>query len=275
MPDAHTIDDIELKALLDGMLAAYGYDFRNYARSSLRRRVRARVDAEGVESIAALLDRVLRDPEAFGRLLDGLTINVTAMFRDPTFFRALREKVVPHLRSWPFVRAWVAGCSTGEEVYSLAIVLHEAGLTDRALIYATDVSDTVLARAAAGIYRLDNIKQYTANYLASGGTEDFSRYYTADHDHAIMASQLRRAVTFARHNLVSDASFNEFTLICCRNVLIYFDGALHARVHRLLRDSLARFGFLALGHAESLRFSAHEDDYTVFDAKERIYQRKP
>jgi chemotaxis protein methyltransferase CheR len=201
-------------------------------------------------------------------------VNTTTMFRDPSFFAAFREKVVPHLFSAPFVRIWHAGCSTGEEVYSLAILLTEAGLYERSRIYATDMNAAVVERAKAGIFPLEHMREYTSNYQRAGGKAAFSDYYTANYDHAIFKASLRKNIVFAQHNLVSDGTFNEFNVVLCRNVLIYFGTDLQARVHRLLHQSLRRFGILALGRGETLRHTIIENDYDEIDAQERLYRRR-
>src|ERR671934_667844 len=233
------VEEIELQLLLEGVYRRYGFDFREYAPASLRRRVQRRMRAEGVTTIAGLTEKLLHDPATMERLLLDLSINVTAMFRDPTFYLAFREKVVPLLRTYPFTRIWVAGCSTGEEVYSLAILLHEAGLYERTRIYATDINETVLERARAGVFPLEKMQEYTHNYIRAGGDRAFSEYYLAAYDGAQFQRSLVENVVFAQHNLVSDGSFNEFNVIVCRNVMIYFDRALQDRVYGLFHASLA------------------------------------
>jgi chemotaxis protein methyltransferase CheR len=267
------VDEIELALLLEGVYRRYGFDFREYAPASLRRRVWRRVHAEGVTTISALQEKLLHDPACMERLLLDLSINVTAMFRDPTFYVAFREKVVPLLRTYPFTRIWVAGCSTGEEVYSLAILLQEAGVYDRTRIYATDINDTVLDRARRGVFPLEKMREYTQNYISAGGERAFSEYYLAKYDGAQFQRSLVENVVFAQHNLVSDRSFNEFNVIVCRNVMIYFDRALQDRVHRLFYESLITFGVLALGAKESIRFSHFEDRYEDLDEGERLYKK--
>jgi chemotaxis protein methyltransferase CheR len=206
-------------------------------------------------------------------LLLDLSINVTSMFRDPSFFLAFRQKVVPLLRTYPFVRVWNAGCSTGEETWSLAILLQEEGLLDRCRIYATDINESVLAQAKGGLFPLEKMQEYTEAYLASGGTRAFSEYYVAAYDAAQFDRSLTDNVVFAQHNLVSDRSFNEFHVIVCRNVMIYFDTTLQNRVHDLFYESLARFGILGLGRKEAITFTPHADDYEPLDVDERIYRR--
>jgi chemotaxis protein methyltransferase CheR len=267
------VDEIELALLLEGVYRRYGFDFREYAPASLRRRVWRRVHAEGLSTISALQDKLLHDPACMERLLLDLSINVTAMFRDPMFYTTLREKVVPLLRTYPFTRIWVAGCSTGEEVYSLAILLAEEGVYERTRIYATDINESVLDRARAGVFPLDKMREYTENYIKAGGQRAFSEYYLAKYDGAQFQRSLLENVVFAQHNLVSDRSFNEFNVVVCRNVMIYFDRALQDRVHRLFYESLTMFGVLALGAKESIRFSPFEDRFEDLDANERLYKK--
>jgi chemotaxis protein methyltransferase CheR len=267
------LERIEVALLLEGIYQHYGFDFRGYAWASLRRRLWRRAQEEGVTSMSALQERVLHDPRAMERLLHDLSINVTSMFRDPTFFAAFREKVVPLLRTYPFVRIWNAGCSTGEETYSLAIILREAGLYDRARIYATDINDRVLEHARSGAYPLDRMRDYTENYIGSGGSESFSAYYEADGESARFDPALLDQIVFAQHNLASDSPFNQFNVIVCRNVMIYFGKDLQKRVHDLFYDSLETFGVLALGHKESMRFTGHEDRYEELDPQEKLYRK--
>ena len=266
-------EELELQLLLEGVYRQYGFDFREYAPASLKRRVWRRVDAEKAGTITGLLDRLLRDPDVMERLLLDLSINVTSMFRDPTFYAALRTQVVPVLRTYPFTRIWVAGCSTGEEVYSLAIVLHEEDVRDRTRIYATDINEAVLERARAGVFPIDKMKEYTENYIRAGGRRSFSEYYLAKYEGALFERSLTENVVWAPHNLVQDRSFNTFNLIMCRNVMIYFDRTLQTRVHQLFYDSLERFGFLALGHKESIRFTGLEDRYEEIDGQEKLYRK--
>ena len=267
------LERIEIDVLLEAIYRRYGFDFREYAYASLKRRLWRRIHAEQLASISGLQERVLHDSGCMERLLLDLSINVTAMFRDPSFYVAFREKVVPLLRTYPFTRIWNAGCSTGEEVYSLAILLAEEGVYDRARIYATDINEEVLARAKAGVFPLDKMREYTSNYIRAGGKTAFSEYYVAAYDGARFSPSLVENVVFAQHNLVSDRSFNEFNVVVCRNVLIYFDRTLQARVHELFHESLARFGVLALGHRETIRFTPFEDAYDAVDADERIYRK--
>jgi chemotaxis protein methyltransferase CheR len=267
------LERIEIELLLEGIYRRYGFDFRDYAPASLRRRVRRRMDGEQVETVSALQNLLLHDPAVMERLLLDLSVNVTAMFRDPTFFLRFREKVLPTLRTYPFSRVWVAGCSTGEEVYSLAIVLAEEGLADRVRIYATDINQAVLETAKLGVFPLDKMQEYTQNYIRAGGTRSFSEYYVARYDGARFSRSLADGVVFAQHNLVSDAAFNEFNAIVCRNVMIYFAQPLQEHVHRLFYESLATFGVLALGQKETIRFSPHELSFEELDADERLYKK--
>jgi chemotaxis protein methyltransferase CheR len=267
------LERIEVQLLLEGIYRHYGFDFRGYAPGSLKRRLWRRAYAEKVESMSALQERVLHDPQVMERLLLDLSINVTSMFRDPTFFLAFREKVVPLMRTYPFVRIWNAGCSTGEETYSLAILLKEEGLYDKTRIYATDINDKVLELARNGGFPLERMRDYTENYIRAGGKEEFSTYYTAEGETAYFDKSLRDQVVFAQHNLVSDGPFNEFNVIVCRNVMIYFGKSLQDRVHDLFHESLAPFGVLALGHKESIRFTRHEQEYHEIDGPEKLYRK--
>jgi chemotaxis protein methyltransferase CheR len=267
------LERIEMQLLLEGIYQHYGYDFRGYALASLKRRLWRRAHAEGLPTLSALQDRVLHDPGCMERLLHDLSINVTSMFRDPSFYAAFREDVIPALRTYPFLRIWNAGCSTGEETYSLAILLMEAGLYDKTRIYATDINDTVIDRARNGRFPLERMRDYTANYLRAGGQEEFSRYYTVEGDEASFSQEICSRVVFANHNLVSDGPFNEFNVIVCRNVMIYFGKGLQDRVHQLFYESLETFGVLALGHKESIRFTPHEGCFEELNTRERLYRK--
>jgi chemotaxis protein methyltransferase CheR len=267
------LETIEVDLLLEAVYRRYGFDFREYAPASLKRRLWRRMHAEGLATVTQLQDRLLHDPVCMERLLLDLSINVTSMFRDPTFYVAFRKHVVPALRTYPFTRIWCAGCSTGEEVYSLAILLQEEGLYDRTRIYATDINEQVLDTARAGVFPLDKMKQYTRNYIKAGGTREFSEYYAAAYDGALFNRTLTDNVVFAQHNLATDRAFNEFNVIVCRNVMIYFDRALQDRVHQLFHDSLDTFGVLALGHKESVTFTPFAGSYEDVDASERIYRK--
>ena len=267
------LERLEIELLLEGVFRHYGFDFRSYAYASIRRRLWKRVDAEGLTSISALQALVLHDTGAMERLLLDLSVSVTAMFRDPAFYKVFRTEVVPLLRTYPFIRIWHAGCSTGEEVYSTAIILEEEGLLGRTRIYATDVNDAVLKQARAGIFPLNRMQEYTENYIRAGGARSFSEYYTAKYDGALFSPSLTRNVVFSQHNLVTDRSFSEFNVIFCRNVLIYFDRNLQNRVHALFYDSLVMFGILALGSKESLRFSQYEPCYEKLHPREKLYRK--
>jgi chemotaxis protein methyltransferase CheR len=271
---AQNVEDLEIQLLLDGILHRYGYDFRHYAPASLRRRIRSIVEKEALPSISTLQERILREPATMARFITSLSVPVTAMFRDPSFYRALRSEVLPMLRTYPFVRIWHAGCSTGEEVYSLAIVLMEENLYDRCRIYATDLSDAMLQRATKGIYDLSRMRDYTHNYQLFGGQQDFSSYYTADHERVIFSPRLRKNIVFSQHNLVSDGPFNEFNLILCRNVMIYFDRTLRDQVLRLLDASLCRFGVMGIGRKETLEFSTIASRYSELPSRTRLYRKE-
>jgi chemotaxis protein methyltransferase CheR len=267
------LEDIEIDLMLEGIFRQYGFDFRNYARSSLKRRVRNFVRDEHIGSISLLQDRLLHDPAWLDRFVYSLSVNVSAMFRDPNFYVAFRNEVVPLLRTYPFVRLWLAGVSMGEEVYSLAILLQEEGLYDRCRIYATDMNDAILKKAKEGIYPVELMQTYTNNYMRAGGKKSFSEYYTVAYESAILKSSLRDNLVFAQHNLATDGSFNEFHVILCRNVMIYFDKELQAHVYNLLHQSLVRFGVLGLGARETMKFSPHEQSYEEIDANARLYRR--
>jgi chemotaxis protein methyltransferase CheR len=271
-PDGE-LERLEIELLLEAVYRRYGFDFRQYAQASLKRRLHRRLLAEGLDTISQLQSRLLHDPECMEQLLVDLSINVTSMFRDPSFYVAFREKVVPALHTYPFTRIWCAGCSTGEEVYSLAILLREEGLYERTRLYATDINEHVIATARAGVFPLERMKQYTENYIRAGGAQDFSGYYVAAYDNAQFSRTLLENVVFAQHNLATDRSFNEFNVIVCRNVMIYFDRALQNRVHDLFYESLSTFGLLALGHKESVQFSPHADRYEDVDVDERLYRK--
>ncbi|KAA9002107.1 protein-glutamate O-methyltransferase CheR [Paenibacillus spiritus] len=267
------LETIEIELLLSGIHRMYGYDFRNYALPSLRRRIWHHVHAENVSTISALQDKVLHDRECFERFIYSISIPVTEMFRDPELFLAFRRKVVPLLRTYPYIRIWHAGCSTGEEVYSMAILLHEEGLYEKARIYATDMNNRSLQQAKEGVYEISKMKQYTKNYLEAGGTGSFSEYYTAKYNSVIFQPYLRKNIIFAEHNLATDTSFNEFNVILCRNVMIYFNDELRDHVHGLFHESLSRFGVLVLGAKESIHFTRYSDCYEPLDRVEKIYRK--
>ena len=268
------VEDLEIQLLLEALFQRYHYDFRHYARASIKRRLTQARDQLGFASISALQDSVLHDPSTLPQLLNYLTVRVSEMFRDPAYFRALREKVLPHLRTYPSLKVWIAGCSNGEELYSLAILFREEGLHQRTLFYATDINPSALQAAEAGVYPLDEVRKFTANHQKSGARSSLSDYYTADYGRAVFDKTLRSHVVFSDHSLVTDAAFAEMHLISCRNVLIYFDRALQDRAIGLFRDSLARKGFLGLGSKESLRFSEHAAAFSDFVREEKIFQRQ-
>jgi|SRR5665213_2981668 len=267
------IEDIEIQLLLEALYRRYHYDFRNYARASIKRRLKQAREQLGFETFSALQERVLHDPAMLPRLIGYLTVQVSEMFRDPACFRAIREKVVPHLHTYPSLKVWVAGCSEGEELYSLVILLREEGLEQRTLFYATDINQDALAKANTGVYSLDRIQLFTENHRKSGGKSSLSDYYSAAYGRASFDRSLRERVVFSDHSLVTDAVFAEMHLILCRNVLIYFDSMLQDRALGLFKDSLARKGFLGLGAKESLRFSNHAASFVDFVREEKIYQK--
>jgi len=266
--------ETELKLLLEAIYLRFHYDFRHYAPASLRRRLSLAMSRFGCRSLSGLQEQILHDAGVFPELLSFLTIIVSEMFRDPDFYRALREKVVPLLQTYPSLKIWVAGCSTGEEVYSLAILLQEEGLLDRSLIYATDINPEALRRAKTGIYDLKRIAQFSEAYHAAGGRASLSDYYTAAYGSAVFDKALRKDVVFSDHSLATDNVFAEVQLVTCRNVLIYFDRALQDRALELFRDSLCRKGFLCLGAKETLSFSDHAAEFSEFAREERIYQKR-
>ena len=268
-------ENVEIQLLLEAIYQRYGYDFRSYSQASVKRRIQRRMHFDGIQNISEMQHRVLHDHEFFEQLLLDLSINVTEMFRDPAFFRGMREHVVPELARLPFFRVWHAGCSTGEEVYSMAILLEEAGLYDRCQIYATDFNEVVLRQAREGIMPLSSLRDYTANYQKAGGTESFADYYTARYDSAIIRQSLKRNIVFADHNLVTDGAFGEMHLVVCRNVLIYFSRPLQNRVLALFSDSLADDGFLCIGTKETVQFADCSEDFVPVVASERIYRRRP
>lgn len=266
--------DVEQKLLLEGIFQVYGYDFRDYADASLKRRMSQWLSASGYSSFSEAQARILRDAGQFEYFLRGVTVNVSEMFRDPTFFKAVREQVVSHLKTYAFVKIWNAGCATGEEAYSMAILLQEEGLRDRFLIYATDINQQVLQKAKEGIYHLRDLQQYTQNYQRSGGQASFSDYYTAQYNHAVLTPSLRDHIVFASHNLAGDAGFGEMQLILCRNVLIYFKPALKERVLVLFDTSLPQGGILCLGLKETLAGKEIADRYEEMAPRMRIYRKR-
>lgn len=271
--DRRSIHALEVDLLLRGVLERYGYDFRDYARASLTRRIRRAMQVEAVPTVSALQARLLHDEEAAMRFVAAISVHTTAMFRDVEVYKALRYEVVPFLRTYPFVRIWHAGCSTGEEVYSLAILLEELGVYDRCRVYATDISDAILDRARKGVVPLRTMRDNTQAYQRSGGREDFSSYYTTDQENAVFRASLKRNIVFSQHNLVSDSVFNEFQLIVCRNVLLYFNEALRDRAHDLFYSSLSPLGMLVLGKKESLRYTRFAAKYRELGESLQIYRR--
>lgn len=273
-PEPVKTEDIEIELLLEAIYRKFHYDFRDYSRASLRRRLAQARDQFQCESFSTLQDRVLHDPTVLPQLLPVLTVQVSEMFRDPSYFRAIREQVVPHLRTYPSLKVWVAGCGTGEELYSFVILFREEGLENRTLFYGTDINTEALRKAEAGVYERDRIAQFTENHRRSGGKSSLSDYYTAAYNAAVFDKSLRRRVVFSDHSLVSDSVFAEVQLVSCRNVLIYFDRNLQDRALDLFKEALVRQGFLGLGAQESVRFSCHAAAFRDFVASERIYQKK-
>ena len=256
-----TISDEQVEILINDVLEHHGYDFTGYSRASLKRRLARLYTMDKHVSFAEFRYKTLNDEIYFKQFVEGVTVNVTEMFRDPTFYSLLREKILPSLNTYPFIRIWLAGCSTGEEAYSIAIILQELNLLHKSLIYATDINPTLLEKAANGMFPLSQMKNYSENYIASGGKKDFSSYYTANYSLAKFAMELKSKMIFSTHNLVSDRSFNEFQLILCRNVLIYFDRPLQFRVFQLFDQSLEKLGYLALGTKETIDFSPISSSY--------------
>ena len=273
MDETSENEKIEFDLLLQAIYKKYGYDFRNYSKASIRRRIRRRFSRSGLKTISEMQHKLLNDKQFFEVLLLDLTVNVTEMFRDPSFFKMIRKTVIPELKKQPFIRVWHAGCSSGEEVYSTAILLNEEGLYKNTLIYATDVNEAVLDKAKKGIFSIDRMKDYTRNYRNAGGIASFADYYTARYDHAIMDNSLKKNIVFSDHNLVTDDVFGEMNLIICRNVLIYFSSELQERVFGLFWESLRSGGFLCLGSKETIRFSTYSDDFKNVAEGEKIYRK--
>ncbi|MGM0876985.1 MAG: CheR family methyltransferase [Bacillota bacterium] len=267
------IEKIEIDLLLEAVFRYYGYDFRNYALPFIQRRIFHRVSKENLTSISALQEKVLRNPKAMGDLISDFSINVTEMFRDPEFFKSFRTKVIPLVKDFPDIRIWHVGCSSGEEVYSMAILLYEEGIYDKTRIFATDINASILEKAKKGTFPLDGMQRYTKNYFEAGGKRAFSEYYMAVDDQVFFHPFLQKNVVFAQHNLVTDHSFNEFDIIICRNVLIYFNKSLQNDVHKLFYDSLSMSGFLGLGKREGIKFTSYENCYGEFDASEKLYRK--
>lgn len=266
-------EDIEISLLLEGVYRAHGFDFRDYSRASIKRRILEIMQSEKVNTVSALQNKILHDPACLDRFLLGLSVHATAMFRDPSFYLTFRKKVVPLLRTYPTVQIWIAGCSTGEEVYSLAILLEEEKIYSKCRIYATDISGAVLRKARDGIFPLAAMRDYTTNYHQAGGGNEFSDYYTAQYDSVIFTPSLRSNVVFSEHNLATDGSFNEFQVILCRNVMIYFNKELQARVHNLLYDSLSMFGVFGLGNKESLKFTPRASAYRHLNDTDKLFRK--
>lgn len=267
-------EDIEIRLLLEALYLRYHYDFRNYAPASLKRRLLQAREQMNFPTFSALQENLLHDPALLPRLLGYLTVQVSEMFRDPSYFRAIRDKVLPHLRTYPSLKVWIAGCSDGEELYSFVILFREEGLEERTLFYATDINQDALARAEKGVYSLDRIRLFTENHQKSGGKSSLSDYYSAAYGGACFDKSLRKRVVFSDHSLVTDAVFAEMQFISCRNVMIYFDRELQDRAIALFGDSLARKGFLGLGAKESLRFSDSSKSFSDFVREEKIYQKR-
>jgi len=265
------LEDIEVQLFIDAMYYRYGYDFRNYSRAHMKRRILNRKNLSNFDSVTQMTDKVLRSSSFFDEILSDFSINVTEMFRDPDFFRHFRSEIIPLLKTYPSINIWHAGCSSGEEVYSMAILLKEEGLYDRCKIYATDFNTSILKRAKEGIYPLEVVKDYTRNYIESGGFESFSDYYVAKYNSIIIDSSLKKNIIFAEHNLVTDSVFNEMHVIICRNVLIYFDNDLQAKVFDLFTNSLRRGGILCLGTKESLKDASKA--YKTLEADLKIYMK--
>ncbi|WP_374566649.1 protein-glutamate O-methyltransferase CheR [Ideonella sp.] len=269
-----TTFDIELRLFVDAVYLRYHYDFRQYAPSSLKRRLRAALGHFGCQTLSQLQDRLLHDGSVFPALLDYLTVQVSEMFRDPPYFKALRESVVPVLRTYPSLKVWVAGCSTGEEAWSMAILLREEGLLERTLIYATDINAHALQAAEAGVYATDRIAGFTDNHRRSGAPTSLSDHYTAAYGNAVFDKRLKKHIVFSDHSLATDSVFAEMQLVSCRNVLIYFNRALQNRAIGLFREALCRQGFLGIGSKESLRFSDHHDAFAELVPSLRLYQKR-
>ncbi len=267
------LTDDQLEVIVSDVMELYGYDFSSYSRASLKRRLNRLMINDRFVSFAEFRYRINNDEKYLRRFVEEVTVNVTEMFRDVSFYRALRQEVLPILATWPLIRIWHAGCSTGEEVYSMAILLDEANILHKSLLYATDINPTVLRNVREGVFPLSQMKQYSENYILSGGKRDFSNYYTAQYNAAKFDERFSQRMVLATHNLVSDGSFNEFQLIMCRNVMIYFDKPLQDRVLKLFYESLEMLGFLALGAKETLRFSDIQKKFNPFTVKEKIYRK--
>lgn len=267
------LQNIEVDSLCDCIYKHYGYDYRDYARSSLTRRINKQMDQHGLKTVSALQDRVLHDSQMMEEFILNLSINVTSMFRDPDMYLVFRRQVVPMLKTYPSIRIWLAGCSSGEEAYSIAILLEEEGLGSKSTIYATDINEAVIKKAKAGIISQDVMQEYSRNYIKSGGTGSLSDYYTAKYGYAKIRPEIIKKIVFSKHNLAIDGSFNEFNVILCRNVMIYFNEKLQTRVQNLIFDSLCRFGVLILGSKETIQFTSQQDSYRALNEDCKVYQR--
>jgi len=272
--NAATDEQLEIELLLEAIHKKYGYDFREYSQAHTRRRLEYRLHLENMSKFSEMIPRVIYEEKFFNQLLLDLSINTTEMFRDPWFYKRIREVVIPHLQTYPFLKIWHAGCSAGQEVYSMCILLEEEGLKGRCQVYATDFNERILAQAKDGIYPMEQVREYSANYLKAGGTESLSEYYTAEYNHVVMKRSLKEQVLFSSHNLATDGVFGEMHMVCCRNVLIYFTRELQNRVLELFYNSLCPGGFLCLGSKESMKFSSVADKFEVVCNKEKIFRKK-
>lgn len=267
------LEDLEIQLLLEGVHRYYGFDFRSYAIAAIKQQISALLQADQLSSISRLQEKILHEPTYMERFLLNLSTQATGMFSDPTFYQTFRTQVIPLLRTYPSIRIWLPGCSTGEEVYSIAILLWEAGIYQRCRIYATDFNETLVLKAKAGIFSLDQMQHYGSLYRQTGGKQQFSDYYAVSYDSAIIHPYLKENIVFATHNLVTDASFNEFNVILCRNVFVYFNPQLQTRVHQLFHESLRRFGILGLGPQETLKFSPYQQCYKPMETQAHLYRR--
>ncbi|SFD88298.1 chemotaxis protein methyltransferase CheR [Chitinophaga sp. CF118] len=268
------ISELDISLLLEAIFQKYGYDFRQYSQAHIRRRIINRMVLSGLEDISDIQSNVLNDEAFASKLFQDLSITVTEMFRDPCFYKSLRENVIPVLKTYPFIKIWHAGCSTGEEAYSMSILMQEEGLYNRTIIYATDFNQHALNKAKEGIFSNKMMKEYTANYQLSGGKESFSKYYTSNYDSVIMNQSLKKNIVWANHNLVTDSVFAEIHIILCRNVLIYFNNDLQNKVQSLFYESLINGGILCLGSKESLCFSNLSEEYSEMDKNQKIFKKK-
>ena len=273
MPEKNVIFDIEVKLFIEAVFMKYKYDFRQYGLASIKRRLSSALIAHDIKTVSALQEKILYEPAFFSAILQYMTISTTEMFRDPNYFKAFREKVLPYLKSYPSIKIWVAGCSSGEEAYSFAIIFKEAGLLDRVMIYATDINPVILDKARMGVYRLEDMKKNSLNYQQSGGSASLADYYTANYNAAAIDNSLKKNIIFADHSLATDAVFSEMQFVSCRNVLIYFDKELQNRAIELFHDSLSMKGFLGIGSKESLKFSKCESSFESWSLPDRIYRK--